>query len=316
MRDIPELLLVLQSTGKLEARGMSHAFMMFYPGDYLRDTGHLSTEEHGAYLLLLWHAWTQNGVLPPDDELLRRITRLAPKAWARSRAIVLGFFTLKDDGYHQKRMDRELAKARAMVAKRREAVERTQQWRAANPLPKPNGQAPPDDPPVMHNERITNAQQVDNVMPPLSAPYPEPQLYPVLEERKKVNKLTSFSSTMRARPEPPGDALSALMADAGIEKPERIDRSNDEPAISDPVILATIRKATKACTMRVPYGEVRSVHAQLDALQAQPQAVGADATMGLRWQPAAPVRTPAEQLAALLGISLADAEARVPAAAA
>ena len=68
--------------------------------------------------------------------------------------------------------------------------------------------------------------------------------------------------------------------------------------------------------MRVPYGEVRSVEAQIAALEQQPAAVGAEMTMGLRWQPAAPVRTPAEQLAALLGISLAEAEARVPAAAA
>lgn len=299
---------------------MSHAFMMFYPGDYLRDTGHLSTEEHGAYMLLLWQAWTQNGVLPANDELLRRITRLAPKAWTKSRAIILAFFTLKDDGYHQKRMDKELAKARAMVAKRREAVERTQQWRAANPPQKPNGQGPPDDPPVMHNERITDAQQGHNrgitlSLPP-DPPLPQSQLYPVLEERKEVINKPSFSSTMRARPEPPGDALSALMADAGIEKPERIDRSNDEPASSDPVILATIRKATKACTMRVPYGEVRSVEAQLAALEPQPAAVGAEMTMGLRWQPAAPQRSPAEQLAALLSISLAEAEARIPAAAA
>lgn len=121
---------------------------------------------------------------------------------------------------------------------------------------------------------------------------------------------------MRAGPEPPGDALDALMADAGIEKPERIDRSNDEPASSDPVILATIRRTTKACTMRVPYGEVRSVEAQLAALEPQPAAVGAEMTMGLRWQPAEPVRSPAEQYAALMGCTIAQAEARIPAAAA
>ena len=105
---------------------------------------------------------------------------------------------------------------------------------------------------------------------------------------------------MRARPEPPGDALSALMADAGIDKPERIDRSGDEPASSDPVILATIRRAAKACSMRVPYGEVRSAEAQIAALEQQPAAVGADMSMGLKWQPAEPVRSVEDMIAQTL----------------
>lgn len=170
---------------------MSHAFMTFYVGDYLRDTGHLSTEEHGAYLLLLLHAWTKNGVLPPDDELLRRITRLAPKAWIKARTEVMKFFHLQDDGYHQKRMDKELDKARAMVAKRQEAVQRTQHWRAANHPPKPNGQHPSDDRHVMHNERITDAQREHTVTPPLSVPQPQPQPYPEPERDLSLSSLYS-----------------------------------------------------------------------------------------------------------------------------
>lgn len=278
---------------------MSHAFMMFYPGDYLRDTGHLSTEEHGAYLLLLCHAWTQNGVLPVDDELLRRITRMAPKAWAKARAIVMAFFTLQDDGYHQKRMDRELAKARAMVAKRREAVERTQQWRASNPPPKPNGHGPPKDPPVMHNERITGAQQGHNVMPH-PQPLPEPQSEPVPKEERVFNKKTSFLQGTRASPERRDDALEAVLSEAGVAS----------PSVDPERVVALVRGTKRALEMRIPYGEVRSVEAQIDALKAQPAVVGSEASMGLVWQPHEPVRTPAQQYAELTGCSLAEAEAK------
>ena len=272
---------------------MSHAFMTFYPGDYLRDTGHLSTEEHGAYLLLLLHAWTQGGVLPVDDELLRRITRLPPKAWAKCRAIVMAFFTLRADGYHQKRMDKELEKARAMVAKRREAVERTQQWRAANPRQKPNGHGPPDDPHVMHNERITEAQQTDNVMPSLSAPQPLPTSQAQPDSSKKESILIKPLPGTRASPERPDDGLEALLSEAGIEPPRGKCDLPERFAVH-------VRRVAKACEMKIPYGEVRSVEAQIAAIQTHPQVVGSDETMGLKWQPAEPVRSVEEQRAALL----------------
>lgn len=96
-------------------------WMPFYVSDYLKDTMHLSTQEHGAYLLLIMHAWTRDGALPSDEARLTRIAGLTPKEWKASRDVILEFFTLADGAYRHARIDRELGKAEAMVEQRRAA---------------------------------------------------------------------------------------------------------------------------------------------------------------------------------------------------
>jgi uncharacterized protein YdaU (DUF1376 family) len=94
------------------------AWMPLYLADYLRDTTHLSAEEHGAYLLLLMHAWVNDGLLPDDDRRLRQITKMEAKGWKYSAPILRAFFY--SDGAHlrQKRMDGELLRARTLVDQR------------------------------------------------------------------------------------------------------------------------------------------------------------------------------------------------------
>ena len=89
--------------------------------DYLKDTRHLSTREHGAYLLLLMHAWTSDGELPADEVRLARITSLTPKEWRFSREIILDFFVLVENSYRHNRIDAELARADEFIEQKREA---------------------------------------------------------------------------------------------------------------------------------------------------------------------------------------------------
>jgi uncharacterized protein YdaU (DUF1376 family) len=119
--------------------GRPDSFMPFYVGDYLRDTMHLTTRQHGAYCLLLLRYWAKGGPLPIDEEQLRAITRLTPQEWKSDRGALLTFFTKADDGWHQKRADEELAEAVEAYNRRRIASEKgnAKRWRKDS-LGRPN----------------------------------------------------------------------------------------------------------------------------------------------------------------------------------
>lgn len=69
--------------------------MPMYWDAYLADTTHLTTEEHGAYMLLLAAMWRRNGSVPDDDKDNARILGLTPAKWrkikARLTATISGF---------------------------------------------------------------------------------------------------------------------------------------------------------------------------------------------------------------------------------
>lgn len=94
------------------------AWMPLYIGDYLRDTGHLTAAEHGAYLLLLMQAWTRGGSLPADDARLRAMCRMGAKAWQGSRETILAFFVLEGGAYRHKRVSAELERATSTSSSR------------------------------------------------------------------------------------------------------------------------------------------------------------------------------------------------------
>lgn len=93
---------------------MKRAWMPLYVGDYLGDTGHLSTTQHGAYLLLMMHYW-RKGELPDDDKQLASITKLPLRIWMDSRETLQAFFY---DGWCHKRIDTELGNMEKVSQKR------------------------------------------------------------------------------------------------------------------------------------------------------------------------------------------------------
>ena len=93
---------------------MNRPWMPLYVGDYLGDTGHLTTAQHGAYLLLMMHYW-RKGELPDDDRQLSKITKLPLKTWCDYRPTLQDFF---HEGWKHKRIDAELAKMVRVSEKR------------------------------------------------------------------------------------------------------------------------------------------------------------------------------------------------------
>lgn len=85
---------------------MTRQEMPLHIPDYRADTGHLSTLEHGAYLLLIMHYWMTGG-LPDDDARLARITGMDPQQWSEAKPALLPLFV---SGWKHKRVERELRK--------------------------------------------------------------------------------------------------------------------------------------------------------------------------------------------------------------
>ncbi len=85
---------------------------------YLADTRHLTTEQHGAYLLLLMEAWRRPSCsLPADDTLLARLSGLSPSQWAECRDVVMAFWTW--DGRRKEWKQKRLFREREFVSNQR-----------------------------------------------------------------------------------------------------------------------------------------------------------------------------------------------------
>lgn len=88
--------------------------MPLFIADYLADTGDLSTEEHGAYLLLMMAAWRMGGKVPSDPERMARLAKLSLDRWLTVWLTLARFFFDSGDGFMvQRRLRDELVKAEA-----------------------------------------------------------------------------------------------------------------------------------------------------------------------------------------------------------
>lgn len=99
-------------------------FMQLYPGDYLSDTLHLTTEQHGAYLLLLMAMWRSGAKLPNDPAILSRICGFSPKRWAKEWSVVSGFFMIEEGSITNPRLTKEYQKAVSRSEERKAAGSR------------------------------------------------------------------------------------------------------------------------------------------------------------------------------------------------
>ncbi len=95
-----------------------------FPGDYARDTQHLSTFEHGVYTLLLDHLYATEKPIP-DIKTALRIARISARKIGTQNVcieILKAFFIKTSRGYWHKRVDEELKYAKSKSNKAKQSA--------------------------------------------------------------------------------------------------------------------------------------------------------------------------------------------------
>jgi uncharacterized protein YdaU (DUF1376 family) len=88
--------------------GRAPAFQ-FYPADFIAGTVTFTTEEIGAYMLLMCYCWDK-GSIPADLKLVARIARMTPPRMRQMWPALVSKFQAIDGGYIQPRIERERQK--------------------------------------------------------------------------------------------------------------------------------------------------------------------------------------------------------------
>ena len=91
-------------------------YMQLYIADYLADTMHLSAEEHGAYLLLMFNYWQTGKPIPKNR--LAKIARLTNERWADVEPSLREFFCDNGEEWVHLRIAEDLASVREKLTKK------------------------------------------------------------------------------------------------------------------------------------------------------------------------------------------------------
>ncbi|CAN7707719.1 YdaU family protein [Mesorhizobium sp. LjNodule214] len=79
-------------------------YMPFFVDAHLADTMHLTTEEQGAYVLLLMAMWRREGKVSNYDPDLARIVKLTLAKWRKMKLRLLPFLLVEETYLTQKRL--------------------------------------------------------------------------------------------------------------------------------------------------------------------------------------------------------------------
>lgn len=111
--------------------------MAFYVLHYLGDTSDLTFEQHGAYSLALWAAWTRGGALPGDDDGCRRAIAAyvkdcgAKRFHALVKPLLERFFYRAENGcWRNIGLEKERSKAASVSSAGRQAA--NSRWEKRN----------------------------------------------------------------------------------------------------------------------------------------------------------------------------------------
>lgn len=129
--------------------------MQFYVADYLADTAHLDTEEHGAYFLLLLNYWHTEKPVPVDR--LQRICKInSDERWASVERTLKEFFTEDAESWVHERVECDLEKVYAKSKQASKAGKKSAKVRRAKAIEntdKKNARSTSADVPLNHKDK-------------------------------------------------------------------------------------------------------------------------------------------------------------------
>lgn len=122
-------------------------YIQLYVSDYLADTAHLSTTEHGAYLLLIFNYWQRGESFKAKDERslnkrLACVARMTEHEWENVRETLAEFFDVSETEWIHNRIEDDLYQVNSKSEKARAAGKASAERRS--------------------NKRSTNAEQTLN----------------------------------------------------------------------------------------------------------------------------------------------------------
>ena len=103
-------------------------YIQLYVADYLADTQHLTTEEHGAYMLLIFSYWQTGKPLRIDR--LATVARLSNERWANVEETLKEFFHVVGQHWHHFRIDADLEAVNSKTSKASDAGKASAKARA------------------------------------------------------------------------------------------------------------------------------------------------------------------------------------------
>jgi len=160
-------------------------------GDFLKDTGHLSNEQMGTYLRMLWKYYLDEKPLPDDCDSIAFGMRSDERT---VRLILKHFFVFSDDGWRHKRCDQEIADYHSKSEKAKNSA--TARWSNAGAM-RTHTERNADVPVSYANqEPITNNQKNTNICPPDGEPEVKDGL-PVCDHKAVVERYHQHLPTLR-----------------------------------------------------------------------------------------------------------------------
>ena len=94
-------------------------YYKFNIADYRKDTGHLSTVEHGIYRQLIDWYYLDEKPIPIETQVVMRRLRLGSEHEPALQNVLADFFVKGEDGYKQGRIDLEINEYHSQADKNR-----------------------------------------------------------------------------------------------------------------------------------------------------------------------------------------------------